>query len=191
MIPPGVHVVGGHVGSDVGLGISLAAEGVLSDDAQHGPGGDFNTVEGQGQGQGEEVDVVKVGLFVVAAVVAILDIVVVIEGAGPHTGEAYILIELHVEGDTGRVIVENGGAAGDVGQGQGLDAHAEGKGGIGNHPVDVGVLHLDRDAVSAHGAAGALAVRAAAAPGLVTDFKEHCAGEGFGRDSVQLKAYAL
>ena len=121
---------------------------------------------------------ILLGLLVVAAVVAILDIVVVIEGAGPHAGEADILIELHVEGDTGRVIVENGGAAGDVGQGQGLDAHAEGMGGIGNHPVDVGVLHLDRDAVSAHGAAGALAVRAAAAPGLVTDFKKHGAGEG-------------
>ena len=131
------------------------------------------------------------GISMLALVVGFLDIVVVIEGAAPHAGEADILIELHVEGDTGRVIVENGGAAGDVGQGQGLDAHAEGKGGIGNHPVDVGVLHLDRDAVSAHGAAGALAVRAAAAPGLVTDFKKHGAGEGFGRDSVQLKAYAL
>ena len=96
-----------------------------------------------------------------------------------------------MEGDAGRVIVENSGAAGNVGQGQSLNAHAEGKGGVGNHPVDVGVLHLDSDAVGAHSAAGARADSASAAPVLVTDFKEHGAGKGFGRHGVQLKAYAL
>ena len=96
-----------------------------------------------------------------------------------------------MEGDGGAIIIQHSGTTGGIVQGQALDAHAESQGGFRNGPVDIGALHFHSHAVSAHGTAGALAVRAAAAPGLVTDFKEHCAGEGFGRDSVQLKAHAL
>ena len=96
-----------------------------------------------------------------------------------------------MEGDGGAIIIQHSGTTGGIGQGQALDAHAESQGGFRNGPVDIGALHFHGHAVSAHGTAGALAVRAAAAPGLVADFKVHGAGKGFGSDSVQLQTDTL
>ena len=96
-----------------------------------------------------------------------------------------------MEADTGSIVIQHSGTAGSIGKGHALDAHAEGERGFRNLPVDVGALHFDGNAVSAHGAAGALAVRAAVAPGGVADFEVHRAGESFTGNSVQLQADAL
>ena len=184
LVTPGSAGPGPGVAIVVGI---QAVQSVLAHHAVHDPGRDFKTVEGQRQAQGEEVDVVQVICFP-AIVIGIQPArVVIVDRAHPEGGEPHVLVELVVGHHGGHIAVHDGGAAGHVGQGHGLEAHTELQVGLGHHPVDVGVLQLDN----------AVAVRAqraafvSLAPGLVADLKENCAGQGFGSHRVDLQTDAL
>ena len=82
----------------------------------------------------------------------------------------------------GLVIAVTGG----VGQAQVLDTHADLQVGLGHHPVEVGLTNLHHRVVGTHGGTAAVL-----APALMTDFKEHRAGQGFGSHGVQLQAHTL
>ena len=170
--------------------VVVVADGVLANDAVGNPGSDIDAVEGQRQGEGEDIDVVKeIGLGDGGAAEGFAvrcGVVVVVVGAGPDEGQANVFVELVAGGDAGAVVVEDGRAAGKVGQNNALNAHADLKVGFRGHPVDVGALQFDDPAVGAEGAA-----LIGLAPGGVADFKVHRAGEGFGSHGVQLQADAL
>ena len=153
----------------------------------HDPGGHLHAVKGQGQQHGEHVHVVHVVLAPLAVAVAIRITVVIIVGTSPESGQAHVFVELVVQGDGGHVIVKDlGGIGGEGGQSEALDTHADLEVGLGHHPVDVGALQFHDRAVSAQSAAVIVLT-----PKLVTDFKEHGAGQGFGSHGVQLQADAL
>ena len=112
--------------------------------------------------------------------------IIVVERAHPEGGQAHIVVELVAGDHGGGVTVHDGGTAGHVGHGHGLQAHAELEVGIGHHPVDVGALQFHELAVSTQGAAVVVV-----APHLVADFEEHGTGQGFGSHGVQLQAQTL
>ena len=118
----------------------------------------------------------------------VLVAIVVVVRTSPESGQAHVFVELIVQGDGGHVIVEDLGSIGGEGrQSQALDTHADLQVGLGHHPVDVGALQFHNAVViSTQGAAGFIL-----APHLVTDFKEHGTGQGFGSHGVQLQANAL
>ena len=177
----------GHVQRTVGgLHAAFIEAGVLALHAVHGPGGQFHTVELQGQHEREEVHVVQVVLLVIFPVAIDTASIIVVERAHPEGGQAHVVVELVAGDHGGGVTVHDGGTAGHVGHGHGLQAHAELEVGIGHHPVDVGILDLHLLAVGTQGAA-AFGI----APHLVADLEEHRTGQGFGGHGIQLQADAL
>ena len=154
----------------------------------HDPGGHLHAVEGQGQQHSEHVHVVHVVLGPLAVAVAVGVAVVVVVGASPESGQAHVFVELIVQADGGHVFVKDLGSIGGEGrQSQALDTHADLQVGLGHHPVDVGTLQFHHAVVISTQGATSLVL----APNLVTDFKEHGTGQGFGSHGVQLQANAL
>ena len=162
--------------------------GIGTDHAVHGPGGHLHAVKGQGQHESEHIHViVVVGVIRSGIPTRGGAVPVIIEQAGPHSGQAHVFIELVVGHDTGGIIIQHGGTTGHVGHGDVLDTHAELEIRIGHHPVDVGILQLhDAVGVSAQGATGGIL-----APRSVTNFKVHGTGQGFGSHGIQLQAQTL
>ena len=184
---PDIRIAAGEV-------VFTHAVSVRADTGEHAPGSDLHAIEGQRNEEAAEVDVVHVGLVVALIAVLVVAGEVVVVRTGPESGGADVLVELVGQSDTGHIIAEGLGALQHKGRSlDALDTHTDLKVGVRNHPVDVGTLHFDRHAVSAHGAAGTLAFSAlaSAAPGGVADFKVHGAGESFRSDSVQLQADTL
>ena len=112
---------------------------------------------------------------------------VVVGRTRPQSGQAHVFVELIGSGDSRGVGIHNGGTAGLVGQGHALNAHAELQVGIRHSPVNIGTLDLDD--VGTVGAQSAALI--GFAPGLIADFKENRAGQGFGSHGVQLQTHAL
>ena len=111
---------------------------------------------------------------------------VVVEGTGPHSGQAHVFVELVVGHDTGDIVIQHSGTTGHVGHGDVLDTHTELKIGVGHHPVDVGVLQFHDLLVSPQSTAGDVL-----APSSITDFKVHGTGQGFGSHGIQLQTQTL
>ena len=170
----------------------IQAISVRADTGEHAPGGDLHAIEGQRDEEAAEVDVVHVGLVVAIIAVLLVTGEVVVVRTGPEGGGADVFVELVGQGDAGHIIAEGLGALQHKGRSlDALDTHTDLEVGVRNHPVDVGTLHFDRHAVSAHGAAGTLTFSAALAPSGVADFEVHSAGESLRSDSVQLQADTL
>ena len=175
---------GEHASSTDILTIGLSFQGVFTDESIHDPGGHLEAVKGHGHGQGDQVDVVHVvGVSVIQIRIAF---VVVVEGTAPHKGGSHILVEFVAGHDGSHIVIQHSGAAGSVGQEDGLDAHADLEGSIRQGPVKVGVLHFDAGIVSTEGAAVT-----SLAPGGVADFKLHGTGQVFTGNGFQLQAEAL
>ena len=67
-----------------------------------------------------------------------------------------------------------------------MNAHAQTRFGLGNHPIDVGIFNFHSAAICAKSAAFF-----GLAPVLIAYFKIHRAGKGFGGHGIQLQAHAL
>ena len=160
---------------------------VLALHAVHDPGGQLHAVECQGQHEGKEVHIVQIVLPVVFRAAVLSAGVIVVERAHPQGSQAHIVIEPVIGHHGGGVAIHDGGTAGHVGQGNGLEAHAEAQVRLGHHPVKIGILDLDgAGGIGPQGAAAFLL-----APYLVPDFKEDRAGQGFGGHGIQLQADTL
>ena len=96
-----------------------------------------------------------------------------------------MFVDLVRKDDAGYVSAEHLRVRRKARQFDGLNAHADLKIRLWQHPVDISVLHLDHDTVGAHGTAGTRL-----SPAELADFKLHGSGKGFRGYSIQLNSHA-
>ena len=112
----GARPVVGLVGfAVVPVDVVVAVDGVLANEAVHGPGRGADAVELEGQAQEEHVQVVQVVDLAGSACIIRPALEVVIGGTEPDGGEADVLVDLPAGRDAARVALHLGGAAGSIG----------------------------------------------------------------------------
>ena len=177
----------GVIGIAVGKAFRIVCEfcGILTLHAEHGPGGDFKTVQRHRDHQAKKVHVVKV----VALVIAVIGDahVIVVEGAHPERGQANSLIELVGGHHARHRSIHNCGTAGLVGQNDLMQAHAHLEIGLGHHPVNIGLTDPDLIGTVRPESPTGFCV----APFLIADLELDRTGQGFRGHRIQLQADTL